>query len=66
MKKHYDFSKGEKGKFYIPEKKIELPDKLKDNVDEKEITYWSEEELESLSKNSFHYVIEDCEDYTNW
>jgi hypothetical protein len=25
MKKHYDFSKGEKGKFYIPEDKIELP-----------------------------------------
>lgn len=25
MKKHYDFSKGEKGKFYIPEEEIELP-----------------------------------------
>ncbi len=25
MKKHYDFSKGEKGKFYIPEDEIKLP-----------------------------------------
>ncbi len=25
MKKEYDFSKGVKGKFYIPEKDIELP-----------------------------------------
>lgn len=25
MKKHYDFSKGEKGKFYIPENEIEIP-----------------------------------------
>ena len=25
MKKHYDFSKGVKGKFYIPENEIELP-----------------------------------------
>jgi hypothetical protein len=25
IKKHYDFSKGEKGKFYIPEEEIELP-----------------------------------------
>jgi hypothetical protein len=25
MKKEYDFSKGIKGKFYIPENKIELP-----------------------------------------
>ncbi|MCK4797221.1 MAG: hypothetical protein KAT05_07550 [Spirochaetes bacterium] len=25
MKKKYDFSKGVKGKFYIPEKEIELP-----------------------------------------
>jgi hypothetical protein len=25
MKKEYDFSKGVKGKFYIPEKEIELP-----------------------------------------
>ena len=25
MKKHYDFSKGEKGKFYVPEEEIKLP-----------------------------------------
>lgn len=25
MKKQYDFSKGEKGKFYVPENEIELP-----------------------------------------
>ncbi len=25
MKEHYDFSNGEKGKFYIPEDEIELP-----------------------------------------
>ena len=25
MKKHYDFSKGEKGKFYVPEDEMELP-----------------------------------------
>lgn len=25
MRKHYDFSKGVKGKFYIPENEIELP-----------------------------------------
>jgi hypothetical protein len=31
MKKHYDFSKGEKGKFYIPEEEIELPVYLNTN-----------------------------------
>jgi len=31
MKKHYDFSKGEKGKFYIPENEIELPVYLNEN-----------------------------------
>lgn len=25
MKNHYDFSKGEKGKFYVPKSEIELP-----------------------------------------
>lgn len=25
MKKQYDFSKGEKGKFYVPEEEIEIP-----------------------------------------
>ena len=34
MKKEYDFSKGVKGKFYIPEKEIELPIYLdKENLD---------------------------------
>jgi len=34
MKKEYDFSKGVKGKFYIPEKEIELPVYLdKDNLE---------------------------------
>ena len=31
MKKQYDFSKGEKGKFYIPENEIELPVYLDEN-----------------------------------
>ena len=31
MKKHYDFSKGEKGKFYVPENEIELPIYLNEN-----------------------------------
>lgn len=31
MKKNYDFSKGEKGKFYIPENEIELPIYLNEN-----------------------------------
>jgi hypothetical protein len=30
MKKNYDFSKGEKGKFYIPEDEIEIPVYLND------------------------------------
>ncbi|HBD94989.1 MAG: hypothetical protein A2015_00105 [Spirochaetes bacterium GWF1_31_7] len=34
MKKEYDFSKGVKGKFYIPENEIQLPIYLsKDNLD---------------------------------
>ena len=36
------------------------------NETNEEITYWSEEELESLSKNSYHYVAEDSEDYSTW
>jgi hypothetical protein len=31
MKKQYDFSKGEKGKFYIPENEIDLPVYLNEN-----------------------------------
>ncbi len=31
MKKHYDFSKGEKGKFFVSEENIELPIYLNDN-----------------------------------
>lgn len=31
MKKHFDFSKGEKSKFYIPENEIELPIYLNEN-----------------------------------
>lgn len=31
MKKHYDFSKGTKGKFYIPEDEINLPIYLEEN-----------------------------------
>ena len=31
-----------------------------------DITYWSEAELESLSRNSYHYVAEDNEDYSKW
>ncbi|NLO19674.1 MAG: hypothetical protein GX121_07355 [Ignavibacteria bacterium] len=31
MKEHYDFSEGEKGKFFVPEEKIELPIYLNDN-----------------------------------
>jgi hypothetical protein len=31
MKKHYDFSRGDKGKFYIPEEEIELPVYLNTN-----------------------------------
>ncbi|MFA6571025.1 MAG: toxin-antitoxin system, antitoxin component [Bacteroidota bacterium] len=31
MKKHYDFSKGEKGKFYVSENEIELPVYLNEN-----------------------------------
>ena len=38
MKKHYDFSKGEKGKFYVPENEIELPVYL----DEKNGKYYSD------------------------
>jgi hypothetical protein len=47
MKKHYDFSKGEKRKFYVPESEIELPVYLNSNnqeyflkiATEKKITY---------------------------
>ena len=31
QKKHYDFSKGEKGKFFVSEENIELPIYLNDN-----------------------------------
>ena len=31
MKKHYDFSKGIKGKFYVPEDEINLPIYLEEN-----------------------------------
>lgn len=31
MKAHYDFSKGEKGKFYFPEEEIDIPIYLNDS-----------------------------------
>ncbi len=34
MKKEYDFSKGEKGKFYNPEAKFKLPFYLDDDLQE--------------------------------
>lgn len=32
MKAHYDFSKGEKGKFYFPEEEIDIPIYLNDST----------------------------------
>ena len=51
MKKHYDFSKGIKGKFYISENEIELPVYL----NEKNGKYYSE--LASEKKMAMNELI---------
>lgn len=45
MKKHYDFSKGEKGKFYVPKAEIELPLYLDANNQEYYLKLASEKKI---------------------
>ena len=45
MKKHYDFSKGEKGKFYVTEAEIELPVYLDANNQEYYLKLASEKKI---------------------